>query len=55
MNCSVNLEVNFQVIKTRLASIDKTLLFLKPTNFEKNRLVALQSFYNKESDFMLEK
>jgi hypothetical protein len=42
---------NLQVLLTRLALVAKMLLFLKLPDFEKNKLVAFHSLWNKESDF----
>ncbi len=41
-------DVYSQVLLTRPTAIDKTRLFLKPTNINKNRLVAFHSFTNKK-------
>ncbi len=40
---------------TRLIPVDKTQLFLKLSDFNKNRLVTFFSLCYKESDFMCEK
>jgi len=44
-------DVNLQVLLTRLTPINKTWVFLKLTNFDKNRLVAFHSLQDKESEF----
>ena len=41
----------FQVVQTRLTSVDKSWLVIKPFNFDKNRLAAFHLSKNKESEF----
>jgi hypothetical protein len=50
-----NFVVNLQVLMTRLTPVNKTRLFLKSSDFNKNRLVAFHSSCYKESNFMCEK
>jgi hypothetical protein len=43
-----DLEVYFHVVLTRLTLVDRTMLFLKPPDFDKTRLVAFHSFTAKK-------
>jgi hypothetical protein len=45
----------FQAVLARLIPVDKTWLFLKPTQFDETRLVTFHSIWNKESVFTCEK
>ncbi len=47
----MHLEVYFQVILTRLTPVNKTQLFLKPPELDKNRLVAFHSFTQRKCHY----
>jgi hypothetical protein len=48
-------DVYLQALLTRLTSVIKTRLFLKPTNADENRLAAFHTFLTKKIVFAFEK